>query len=210
MKTIRCNRCASEIPIVPGRQVICLSCGTNLSLIPLYQSDCEFCPQCGGPLEVTTDPGRLCEICGWFGDRQETLSTPPCREDFDAILAVLQSLELFRDVCRKEQLVEVYYDTGRISDHDLRRVRKDAQAARQSLVTMFTALRRRLPQVLLIENGMIPWPKNWADRHFNASQEPCDMLIGHCSCGACHTEKEGWVQSALQRYGAIIIPGDQP
>jgi len=205
MKTVRCTQCKSEIPIVSGRPIICLSCGTDFKQPALYRSNSEFCPRCGSPLQVAADPGRLCDVCGWFGDWQEVLSMPPQQEDFNAVLAVLQGLELFRDICRKEQLIEVHYDAGRVSDHDLQHVRKGIQEARQALVTMYTALRRRLPRILLVENGAVPWPEDWFDRHFNASREPCNMLIGHCVCGACHTEKEGWVQSTLQHHDAIIL-----
>lgn len=208
MKTVRCDRCKSEIPIVPGRRVICLNCGTDFGHpqpAPLHQTMSEFCPRCGCPLKTAADPGRLCEACGWFGDWQEALPTPPRPQDFNLVLAVLQSLELFREVCRKEQIVESYYDAGQASDQDVRKVRESVNDARQALVTMFTELRRRLPRILLAENGSVPWPEDWTERHFNASKEPCDALIGHCSCGAFHTEKEGWVQAALQHHDAIIL-----
>lgn len=201
MKSVRCNRCKSEIPIVLGRKVICLQCGFEYSQ-PNQHS--EFCPRCSYPLEVATDPGRLCSACGWFGDKQEVLPIPPRQEDFNAVLAVLQCLELFREVCRKEQLAEAFYDAGQASDHDLRKVREGTQAARQALVTLFTTLRRRLPRILTPVNGCVVWPEDWADQHYNGN-EPCDVLIGPCSCGAWHTEKEGWVQSALQHHDAIIL-----
>jgi hypothetical protein len=54
----------------------------------------------------------------------------------------------------------------------------------------------------------IAWPKDWTERHYNGTHDPCDMLIGFCSCGAAHYEEEEWVQAALRYYGAEI--SDQP
>jgi len=206
MKTIRCSHCNSETPIVQNQPTVCLLCGHCLDVsTPIHLSGSEFCPRCGHPLETATDSSRLCEVCGWFGDQQEILSLPPRQEDFNAVLAVLQGLELFRDVCRKEQIIESHYDVGHINDRDFQRIRVCVRDARQSLVTLFTALRRRIPQILSEVNGFIMWPDGWTDRHFNVCNEPCDMLIGQCSCGTYHSEKEGWVQSTLQRHDAIII-----
>ena len=38
-------------------------------------------------------------------------------------------------------------------------------------------------------SGFVPWPAGKPPR-YNGSGEPCDMLIGPCSCGATHTDKE--------------------
>jgi len=142
MKTVRCDHCHSEVPIVPGQATICLKCKTEHGKTLLHESNSEFCPQCGSPLDVTTDSSRLCAVCNWFGDKQETSSVPPKQEDFDLVLSILQSLELFRTVCRKEQIAESYYDAGQLSEQNLLRLRKYVQAARQSLVSLFMALRR--------------------------------------------------------------------
>ena len=50
----------------------------------------------------------------------------------------------------------------------------------------------------------ISWPPEWTERHYNGSSEPCDMLIGFCSCGAAHYEEEAWVQAALRHYNSEI------
>ena len=34
-----------------------------------------------------------------------------------------------------------------------------------------------------------PWPEDWP-RHHNGVSEPCDMLVGPCSCGAWHQPGE--------------------
>ncbi len=36
---------------------------------------------------------------------------------------------------------------------------------------------------------MAPWPDHWPKYH-NACNEPCDILIGPCACGATHTRNE--------------------
>lgn len=207
MKTVRCTQCNSEIPVLPDRRLICLNCGLDAGHLQpgsAYQNGCVFCPQCGTPLDSPTDAAHLCSTCGWFGDWQEALPLPPKQEEFNLITSVLQSLEMFRDVCRKEQLMEIFYDRGELAEKDLRQIHETIKSARQALVTMFTALRRRIPQVLIPENGVVSWPEDWTDRHYN-SQDPCDTLVGPCICGAYHTEKEGWVQSTLQHHDAIIL-----
>ena len=55
------------------------------------------------------------------------------------------------------------------------------------------------------ENGMVPWPDGWDGENHNGTHEPCDMLVGPCSCGAWHHEKEYWVRRALEVHNAIIL-----
>lgn len=38
------------------------------------------------------------------------------------------------------------------------------------------------------------WPREWMYRYYNGrTNEPCDMLVGPCACGAWHREHE-WKQ----------------
>jgi hypothetical protein len=53
-------------------------------------------------------------------------------------------------------------------------------------------------------NGIVPWPIDWTDWHYN-SNEPCDCLIGPCSCGAWHSKEEDWVKAILFKHNAEII-----
>ncbi len=71
---------------------------------------------------------------------------------------------------------------------------------------MFAALRNGAArQRLLRINGVVSWPANWTDCHYNGGREPCDTLVGPCSCGAWHTEREDWVQAMLIKHNAEII-----
>ena len=170
----------------------------------------EFCPRCTAPLETARDPARLCEVCGWFGDQQEALLVPPRGEVFNPVLAAAQTLELYRDVCRKELIAEQIYDAGNATEADLGRVRIARRHAAHSIIEMFVVLRSRVTakQQLKRINGSVPWHPDWTDRHYNATNEPCDMLIGPCSCGAWHQEHEDWVRAILFKHNAEIIDGD--
>lgn len=55
------------------------------------------------------------------------------------------------------------------------------------------------------QNGMVAWPDGWTGENYNGSKEPCDMLVGPCSCGAWHYETEYWVRRALEVHNAIIV-----
>lgn len=170
----------------------------------------EFCPRCTAPLETSRDADRLCEVCGWFGDRQEALLAPPNSDVLNPVLAAAQTLELYRDVCRNELIAEQMYDAGNGTEAQLHRVHRARRQAAHSIIEMFVSLRDRATrQRLLRINGVVPWPANWADRHCNAGQ-PCDTLVGPCSCGAWHIESEDWVQSLLLKHNAEIIDGDRP
>jgi len=103
----------------------------------------EFCPRCTAPLESADDPGRLCDVCGWFGDRMEVLSAPPRNDEFNPVLAAAQTLELYRDVCRKELLAEQIYDAGNATEAELQRVRMARRHAAHSIIEMFVTLRNR-------------------------------------------------------------------
>jgi hypothetical protein len=170
----------------------------------------EFCPRCTAPLETTRDDDRLCEVCGWFGDRQEALLVPPQNDALNPVLAAAQTLELYRDVCRKELIAEQIYDAGNATEVDLRKVYFARRHAAHSIIGIFVALRNRaVKQQLKRINGRVPWPQNWTDRHYNATNEPCDILVGPCACGAWHQEHEDWVQAMLFKHNAEIIDGDQ-
>ena len=54
------------------------------------------------------------------------------------------------------------------------------------------------------QNGMVAWPDGWDGQNYNGTNEPCDMLVGPCSCGAWHHEDEYWVRRALEVHNAII------
>ncbi len=168
----------------------------------------EFCQRCTAPLETSQEADRLCEVCGWFGDQQEALLAPPRSDVVNPVLAAAQTLELYRDVCRKELIAEQIYDAGNATETDLRRVHMARRHAAHSIIAMFVTLRNRATiQQLRRINGVVSWPANWIDRHYNGGQL-CNVLVGPCSCGAWHTEQEDWVQALLFKHNAEIIDGD--
>jgi hypothetical protein len=172
----------------------------------------EFCPICGTPLDTTGDDSRICEACGWFGEKSETSPKPPPCDTVNPVLATIQALTLYRDVCRSELICEQVYDAGDCTETEMKAIKLAARESMQSLVTMFTALRSQHapPEIMqkalqLNKNGLLGYPQDWPSR-YNACNEPCDMLIGPCACGAWHTEDEEWVQEALKIHHTIIIP----
>jgi hypothetical protein len=169
----------------------------------------EFCPKCGTPLETAQDPARLCDLCGWFGDWTEVLSKPPAATEVQPVRSVMQALAFYRDVCRKELEAEIVCRAGRVTEADLRKVRVAARECRDALVQLFTALHRphaAPPAVLKYVNGLVPWPREWTDYRYNACNEPCDMLVGPCACGAWHQDSEDWVREVLARHNTVIRP----
>jgi hypothetical protein len=169
----------------------------------------EFCPRCAAPLETSRDADRLCEVCGWWGGQEEVLSAPPQTDVVNPVLTASQVLELYRDACRYELIGEQVCDAGNATETDLRRVRVARRHAADSIIAMFVALWNRVmkqqaKQPLKRINGSVPWPAVWTDRHYNGS-EPCDCLVGPCSCGAWHAESEDRVQAMLIKHNAEII-----
>ncbi len=171
----------------------------------------EFCPRCNSPVEFDPDPARLCEVCGWFGDRSEMFDKPPAPKGINPVLAAAQCLELYRDVCRRELVAEQLYDAGDATEADIAKVRAARRHATNAIIELFAVLHRRNQpakrRILRSPNGLVPWPDDFAqtDRHFNASSEPCDMLVGPCCCGAWHREAEPWVQALLVKHNAEIV-----
>jgi len=167
----------------------------------------EFCPRCTAPLDASSDPGRLCEVCGLFCDETETLRVPPKPDVINPVLAAAQCLELFRDVCRKELIAEQIYDAGDATERDIRNIRISRRQATDAIIALFTGLHRlthpSAKHILHRIQGVVPWPKEWTDRHF-IETEPCDTLVGPCACGAWHDEFEPWVQAVLQTHNAEI------
>lgn len=165
----------------------------------------EFCPRCMAPLETSRDAARLCQTCGWFGDQIETLAALPPSDVFNPVLAIAQAIELFRAACRYELMAEQLYGSGEGTEAQLNQVRVSRRQAAHALIEMFVALRAWPKRQLHEVHGIVPWPKDWTDRHFNANSEPCDMLAGPCACGAWHDKTEPWVQAILVKHNAEII-----
>lgn len=168
----------------------------------------EFCPRCNSPVEFAPDPARLCEVCGWFGDQTEVLDKPPAPQAINPVLAAAQCLELYRDVCRRELIAEQLYDAGNAVEADIAKVRAARRHATNAIIELFAVFHRRnqpAKRRILRTNGLVPWPSDWTDRHFNACNEPCDFLIGPCACGAWHDEAEPWVQALLVKHNAEIV-----
>lgn len=47
-------------------------------------------------------------------------------------------------------------------------------------------------------NDLMGYPEHWPEHH-NACNEPCDMAVGPCACGAWHTLDE-WTKE-IETYG---------
>lgn len=51
------------------------------------------------------------------------------------------------------------------------------------------------------------WPEDWPQHH-NGINEPCDMVVGFCSCGAAHQRGEFLLlDGVLFRYGERVSAG---
>lgn len=164
----------------------------------------EFCPKCGQPLASSEESDRLCEVCGWFGDTAETPKVTPK----GAILTenVIKALDLYRLMCRNELSAEGLAKAFPECAVSLPSIRQSMVLARQSLLEMFVTVRQPLKVCLPRINGVVPWPADWTDRHYNGLSEPCDTLVGPCCCGAWHLESETWVQEALHNHNCLIEP----
>lgn len=66
----------------------------------------------------------------------------------------------------------------------------------------------QIPILLHIDprSGMLGFPEDWPERRYNACNEPCDMLVGPCCCGATHRVTEDWVVELLAKKNAAIAP----
>jgi len=60
------------------------------------------------------------------------------------------------------------------------------------------------PTVLTLDprSGLLGWPSGWDERNYNGSNEPCDMIVGPCACGAWHGPDD-WTD-LLDRHNAEI------
>ncbi len=101
----------------------------------------RFCPKCHWPVEIDPrDPGALCSNpdCNWFCDASETIPLPkPGGNDSNLTLLVRQALELFRDTCHKEVVIESAYLQGRVSHNDRQRVKYAVADSINQLILLF-------------------------------------------------------------------------
>lgn len=145
---MNCPYCNSGVVIPMGVKQFCMNCKAIfdppnlLGLIDRVANDrTEFCPKCGNPVErsiESTDDARLCETCGWFGDKGEVLNDPPKSDTFNATRAAAQVLELYRDVSRRELVLEQAYDTGNIDEQLLKTAKLNVRSVAHQIIKMFT------------------------------------------------------------------------
>ncbi len=165
----------------------------------------KYCPKCWS--EITPAQECYCDACGYFCDQRELLNAPG--NGFNLTKEVIILLALFHDTCRSEMLMEQLCEAGVVTEQKLAHVKRLRQGAIHSLIELFVKLKTRpsIPSQVLTKHphsGMIPWPADWPDRHYNG-REPCDMLVGPCSCGAFHREDEQWIQEKLIQHQAVIV-----
>ena len=134
-----CMNCNQEIAYFPGDPVVCQCCGANYGVLEKTMS--EFCPKCSDPLEVSTEPDRLCLKCGWFGDKDEVLPEPIITGD--AATSARQAISLYRDVCRNELILEQAMEQGKVSWNDMAKARSAVAQTLDSLLKIFNANRPR-------------------------------------------------------------------
>jgi hypothetical protein len=167
-----------------------------------------YCPRCTSPIK-TDEPDCLCEVCGWFGDASETLAeqTP---DVFSPGRSAIATMELYRDICRKELIAEQLYDAGDATEEDLHKIAAQRRESVNLMVTMFCRLRAHYEtcpiETLTAEpSGTVQWPENWIHYHRECGcDENCDVLIGQCVCGQWHTGEEQWVKDELKLHRAVI------
>ena len=118
-------------------------------------------------------------------------------------VAFLQALELYRDICRKELVIEQAFGQYKVSFEDLERAQVAVKSGRNSLLFLLDALRPK--QKLTPINGLVSWPDDWTDQHHNGCNDACDMLVGPCVCGAWHSADDEWVKELLKKHHAEIV-----
>jgi uncharacterized Zn finger protein (UPF0148 family) len=98
----------------------------------------KYCPRCGQPLSESQDPARLCVVCGWFGDQQETLTVPPPQAEIVRDLGAI--LDIYRSMCRDEMRLEALVSMNQSTDADLDHGRQFISFSRQAIMEMFLRL----------------------------------------------------------------------
>jgi hypothetical protein len=103
----------------------------------------SYCPRCDSPLhhEDPHDSARLCDVCGWFGDWEETLAQP--LGDWNPALEASKALTLYREVCRQEMLLEQLFCDGAATKESLHKVELMRREIVCNMIEMFVALRKR-------------------------------------------------------------------
>jgi hypothetical protein len=166
----------------------------------------KYCPLCW------TESDGCCDVCGWYGDENELLDGPG--QGFNFTLALVKVLSKLRDLHRYELQMEALVTRGEATQVNLRNVGLDIRDATHRIIHMCVKLREQSDTLKIVliagQSGLVPWPDDWLDRHYNACNEPCDMLIGPCACGAWHCEGEQWVQEILKKHNAVIVHEDNP
>ena len=103
-----------------------------------------YCPRCGAPL-TPTDEDCLCDTCGLFFDASEALDEPP--PGAGIIRSVGEIMDLYQDICRKQQLLETLFLRGEAANTDLLRSEQMRRQSKQAIIEMFIKLlENRLPK----------------------------------------------------------------
>ena len=104
----------------------------------------EFCPRCAAPVDTSGDECRYCDACGWFGDNTETTQTPPDTWRVRATQTLIETLTLYRKICRDELQAEQYCAKARnmaaennSMQASLQRIQRETRNATQALVNLY-------------------------------------------------------------------------
>ena len=165
-----------------------------------------YCPKCNAEVG-TADEECLCVICGWFGDRSETM-IGHYYDTFNPLRAAAAILETYREICRKELILEQMYDSGDATGEDIRKIELERRGTVHGMMDMFCKLRAKYETVPIEEiaigiDGTAEWPDAWSDYVRNGNDGgACDTLIGPCICGGTHKEEDQWVIDKMRLHRA--------
>ena len=92
-----------------------------------------YCPRCGSPV---TD--ESCDTCGYWFDAKEALTEPT--PGAGVIHNVSELLDLYEDICRKEQLMDGLFLRGEATNTDVLHCDLMRRQSKQAIIEMFIKL----------------------------------------------------------------------
>ncbi len=194
----------------------CPKCGMPVDTDGDETRLCEHCGWFGGNTETKRDPPRNGEFNAVRAMLQTlALHRELCRNELymeslhKRKMASAADLRQIKVQCRRstQEMVNTFISLARVlANTQLETPAESGQVIDTPARGTPPAEDSNVPPLVLrYENGLIPWPDGWTDRHYNACNEPCDMLIGPCCCGAWHDAEEPWVRETLARHNAMIL-----
>ena len=104
-----------------------------------------FCPRCNVDIDTASNE-CLCIVCGWYGDKSETVKTIPVGY-VNSLLSLYLTMDAYQKLCRYELILEQLYDNGQVTEKDVKYATVSRIESLHLIMDMFYQIFKKLKEL---------------------------------------------------------------